>query len=574
MRILHGKPISPGYARGLAFVYSKDYHPKVDRYNIEKEQVYNEYQRFHEALERSCSELKDLRQKVFNELGHSESQIFAAHLGLLNDRQFISKVKERIERDLINVEHAIDEEVNDLVKLLSELENEYLRERASDMKDIGRRVLKHLGHGHENILKSIKSGSVLVAEELLPSDTLNMDRGHISAIVTEFGGDTSHSAILARSLGIPAITGIINVCSNVSDGVELLVDGETGTVTIAADEEDLGRFDAEKKEYERVTSDAEAAEETKCITLDGVGITLLANIGRLEEVTEIKRHNLDGIGLFRTECLFLQSGKPPTMEEQLSAYTQVADTLPDMPVNIRTLDLGGDKKPHFLSSKFQHNPNLGARGLRFSLLEKELLQTQLQAITKANRHGNVKVLFPMVMGGFDLRKAVEWLHAAKEEVKADRTPEIGAMIETPSALFELEEILQFADFLSIGTNDLAQFILAADRNATDLLSDDSVLQPSVLRAIDKTIKLANKKNRPVCICGEAAGNPTIACLFAGLGIRQMSMSPVRAARVRYVLSKCKANDLENLANKALRSESPEQIVSLTKEFAEEIFKTF
>ncbi|RKY10764.1 MAG: phosphoenolpyruvate--protein phosphotransferase [Planctomycetota bacterium] len=566
MRVLNGKPVSPGYAKGVAFVYNKNSNFEVNYQSIEQEQIHGEFQRFQDALQKSSHELKNIRQKVLSELGQSESQIFAAHLALLNDKRFISKVKNRIERDLVSVEHSLDEEVGDLITLLSYVENEYLRERASDVKDVSRRILKHLGHGYDEILHNIKPGTILVAEELLPSDTLKIDRNHINAIITELGGDTSHTAILARSLGIPAVTGIPNACTEISDGSELLVDGETGIVTISSHLEDSDKFSVKKERYDKLSTRAESESQTECITEDGVEICLFANIGRPEESLEIKRNNLKGVGLFRTECLFLLLNKPPTVEEQVFAYSSVASNLQNMPVHIRTLDLGGDKKPLFLSSNFENNPNLGARGLRFSLLEKELLQIQLQAVIQSNTHGNIKIMFPMVIGGDDLAKAIDCVHAAHDAVKNDRVPEIGAMIETPSALFQLDEILELADFISIGTNDLAQFILAADRNAVDLLSDDSILHPSVLRAISQIIDSANQQNCPVCICGEAAGNPTIACLLIGMGIRQLSMSPIRSARVRMMIRQCQVNILQELAGKALNSKSPEQVVNLVEQF--------
>ncbi|OQY04822.1 MAG: hypothetical protein B6I25_06485, partial [Planctomycetales bacterium 4572_13] len=485
MRVLNGKPVSPGYAKGVAFVYNKNSNFEVNYQSIEQEQIHGEFQRFLDALQKSSHELKNIRQKVLSELGQSESQIFAAHLALLNDKRFISKVKNRIERDLVSVEHSLDEEVGDL---------------------------------------------------------------------------------LARSLGIPAVTGIPNACTEISDGSELLVDGETGIVTISSHLEDSDKFSVKKERYDKLSTRAESESQTECITEDGVEICLFANIGRPEESLEIKRNNLKGVGLFRTECLFLLLNKPPTVEEQVFAYSSVASNLQNMPVHIRTLDLGGDKKPLFLSSNFENNPNLGARGLRFSLLEKELLQIQLQAVIQSNTHGNIKIMFPMVIGGDDLAKAIDCVHAAHDAVKNDRVPEIGAMIETPSALFQLDEILELADFISIGTNDLAQFILAADRNAVDLLSDDSILHPSVLRAISQIIDSANQQNCPVCICGEAAGNPTIACLLIGMGIRQLSMSPIRSARVRMMIRQCQMNILQELAGKALNSKSPEQVVNLVEQF--------
>jgi len=567
MQNLQGKSVSPGYVEGKAFVYSKKRELKTPRYNITPEQISNENHRLHHALERSVRELKDVENKILSELGQTESQIFTAHLALLKDQKFVSKIKERIRRDLINVEHAMDAEVQDLAGLLSELENEYLRERAGDVRDIGRRVLKHLGHGQQELLYSIPPGSVIVAEELLPSDTLHLDRANVAAIVTERGGESSHMAILTRSLGIPAVSGIDDACSLIPNGSEILVNGETGTVTLSANKISFDSFNIARKRYDHEKTLSLENEQKNCATTDSIRIRLRANIGRVEEIEEVLKHNLDGIGLYRTEYLYLQSADLPSMDVQVEAYSQVADKLDSLPIVIRTLDLGGDKKPEFLTSEFENNPNLGSRGLRFSLSENRLLDTQLHAIaTTCKNHRNVQVLFPMVMGGDDLRLSIEKLKEIFNEAQVGQLPKVGAMIETPSALFELDEILEQADFISIGTNDLAQFMLAADRNTLGLIAGNPTTYPAVIRAIKKVITAAKEKKRPVCICGEAAGYPLIACLFVGLGIRELSMSPVRAAQVRYVLRKISSVDSEELAAKVLNCSNVQKIESLLLEF--------
>jgi len=571
MQILKGKPISPGYAEGKAFIYSKKQELKTPRYSIAPEQISNEHNRLHCALEQSVQELKNIEKKVLSELGQAESQIFVAHLALLKDQKFTSKIKERIRKDLVNVEHAMDEEIKDLAGLLSELENEYLRERAGDVRDIGRRVLRHLGHGPQELLYSIPSDSVIVAEELLPSDTLHMDRANVAAVVTERGGDSSHMAILTRSLGIPAVSGIADVCSLISNGSEILVDGEKGTVTLSASRKNLDSFHVSKNRYNHNSALTEQEEYKKCTTVDGVDICLMANIGRVEEAEQVIEHHLDGIGLYRTEYLYLQSANVPNRDTQTEAYSKVAEKLGDFPVVIRTLDLGGDKKPGFLSAEFENNPNLGSRGLRFSLTESRLLDAQLHAIAATYKnYRNIRVLFPMVMGGDDLRQSIKKLEEAINDVELRQSLKTGAMIETPSALFELDEILEQADFISIGTNDLAQFMLAADRNTLGLVAANPAVYPSVLRAVKKVIDATKTRKRPVCICGEAAGDPPIACLFVGLGVRELSMSPVRAARVRYALRETSFVAMEELAAKALECKNVQKIEALLFEFQNKV----
>lgn len=569
MRVLHGKPVSPGYAEGRAFVYTRRYEPPPPRYRIEPEQVSEEHLRFYEALGKSSEELFNLRQRVLSELGRAESEIFATHLALVKDPQFVNKVKDRIGRDLVNVEHALDVEVGDLMRLLSELENEYMQERAADVKDVGERVLKHLGHGPQEALYSVPPGSVVVAEDLLPSDTLNMDRAHVVGIVTEFGGSTSHMAILSRSLGIPAVSGIADVCREIPQGSDVLVDGTGGTVTLGPTAELRDEFLAVQERYDHQNLKMVREEGKECVTLDGTRITLLANIGRSDEASEVRRHNLDGVGLFRTEYLFIESPEPPDLQMQIAAYEEVARELEGLPVVIRTLDLGADKKPLFPVPLLEDDSMLGNRGLRFSLIEGNLLATQLQAIAEvAGRHEQMTVLFPMVIGAGDLKEAINRLKEMVARSGSEKMPSVGAMIEAPSSLFELEEILALVDFVSLGTNDLAQFMLAADRYAVDLLGEEAILHPSVLRAIRRVVEAANERNHPVSVCGEAAGHPALAALLVGLGIRELSMASRRAARVRYALRRHRLGDLEDFARQALRNDSPQKNASLLEEITQ------
>jgi phosphotransferase system enzyme I (PtsI) len=556
MRILRGQPISSGYAEGKAFVYKRRSLPGLPPSRIAPAQVSEEHRRLREALERSSKELLELRERVLAELGRAEADVFAAHGALLKDDKLVERIKRRVEQDLVSVEHAVDAEVSDLMRLLSQAENQYMQERAADVQDVGRRVLRHLAGEPGDVLASIPPHSVVVAEELMPSDTLNLDRAHVAALVTERGGSTSHMAILARSLGIPAVTGIENACERIPDGSEVLVDGVTGTVTLGAAEPRRRDFVETQRQLVHWSGEIDREKGRECVTLDGTHVRLLANIGRPLEAGEVLEHNLEGVGLFRTEYLFLDSEEPPDLQEQMAAYEQVAQALPGLPVVIRTLDVGGDKKPPFLTPEMEGRLRLGQRGLRFSLMEGTLLAVQLRAIVEVFlRHGQVGVLFPMVVGASDLEEALKRLRQTARELGAERTPPVGTMIETPSSLFELDEILRQVDFVSVGTNDLAQFMLAADRSAVDLLTEEALLHPSVLRALRRVVEAAAAHHRPVSVCGEAAGNPPLACLLVGLGIRELSMAPRRSARVRYGLRKHRLDELETLARQAIRNES-------------------
>jgi phosphoenolpyruvate-protein phosphotransferase len=562
MKILTGNPIAPGFAEGNAFVYGYDEDCEIPHYGIDVSKIDLEIMRFHKAIENSCQELSRVRQKVMTELGEAESQIVMAHLALLEDKKFIQKVKKRVQDDFINVEHALFEEINNLVALLETMENEYIRERTEDIRDIGFRVLKHLGTRQNTDLKSLPPETVLVAGELLPSETLSLDRKHVIAIVAERGGLTSHSAILARSLGIPAIVGVKDLIKNVMHGMRIQVNGETGEVVLSPTTHRIETFSQEKTDYDKWISDINLSESEPCVTSDGVPVELFGNIGRPEEALHIKQHSLEGVGLFRTEYLFMGVPVSPDKEAQVRSYRQTAKYLGDLPLVIRTIDFGGDKIPDFLNGESEANPNIGLRGLRYSLSEKKLFCQQLEAILETSKNGNLKILFPMVLGGYDLEQAIGVVHEVARKHGVNNIPSLGAMIETPAALFSLNEILDQVDFVTLGINDLTQFMLAADRNAFKLFEDYSVLHPAVLQAILNVIETAKEKKKTVCVCGEDAGDPRVACLLVGMGVRQLSMSPFRAASVRHAIRKVKSTSVENLAYEAEKCNSHQAVEKL------------
>ncbi len=306
------------------------------------------------------------------------------------------------------------------------------------------------------------------------------------------------------------------------------------------------------------------------MTRDGTDISLLANINRPYEARFVRLHHLHGVGLFRTEFMYLNRLEPPDVQTQLKTYQTANELLDGLPLVIRTLDLGGDKIPLFLTPHHEANPNLGLRGLRLSLAHRQLLETQLEAILQASRTGDVRVLFPMVLGGDDLAEGISVFQQVARRMGISDLPPVGAMIETPSALFTLEEILREADFVSIGTNDLTQFMLAADRDAVELLEEYSVIHPAVLRAIDRIVQAAQQANRPVCVCGEAAGYPLTSCLLVGMGVRQLSMSPLRAARIRTSIRAMRLDDAKDLAARALRASSTAAVRKLLVQFGDAI----
>ena len=555
MKVVSGKPISPGYAQGRAVILGGG-HSELPKSHISATQIDTEIARFHAALDASYGELAQLQARVQSELGSATADIFNAHLLFLRDQQFIDGVEAGIRDDRLSLESAIKAKVDELARLLDGADNAYLRERAADVRDLGYRLLRHLTASPAEPLAQLPTGSIMVARELLPSDLLAFDRENVAGIITEVGGETGHAAILARALGVPAVTGVSNATRVIKPDMPLLIDGQTGEVVLEPVSQRLSIAVGNKASYDRMTKNARDAETRSCVTRDGVKVELFANIGRPFEVHQVSRHNLEGVGLFRTEYLFLDEADAPSLERQREIYAQVAANLHGRPLVIRTLDLGGDKWPAFLQPKFEANPNLGLRGLRFSLFaSQDLFRTQIRAALRAANGNEVSILLPMVLGGDDLREAVTIVREIGTEEGVAKLPPIGTLVETPSAVFAIDEIVAASDFISIGTNDLTQFILAVDRNALELIDDYTVLQPSVLRAVHQVVQAARAAGKPVTICGEAAADPRVACLLVGLGARRLSMSPVSAARVRYAVRASYHSALEELAHAALRCDS-------------------
>jgi phosphoenolpyruvate-protein phosphotransferase len=513
----------------------------------------DERHRFEGALQLGAEDLVRLRQHVKSEIGTAEAEIFDAHLALLHDRRFLSRIGECIEREQINAEWAVETIVNDYAVRLAAEENEYLRERAADIRDLGRRLLRHLARHDRAPLSSLPGRSVLVARELYPADLVEIDRAHLAAILTELGGPTGHAAILARALGIPAISGIEDATRVITSGVELFVDGTTGEVWADPSPREAAQFAQFSKDYEDRLAAALSEERLASQTCDGLAIGLFGNIGRAHEAESVGRHRLEGIGLFRTEYLFLDEPEAPSLDKQRAVYGSVAETIGDRPLVIRTLDLGGDKFPRFLSPHRENNPMLGLRGLRFSLTSgRTLFETQIRAILAVAARGrDVRILLPMVLGPADFAAALGIIREVAHRDHLRTFPQVGAMIETPAAILMIDELIELSDFASLGTNDLAQFILAADRDSLELVADNAILHPAVLRAIKAVADAGVRTDKPVGICGEAAADPRLTELLIGLGIRNLSMSPAASVRVRQRIRTVDSHGAAEVAARAI-----------------------
>jgi phosphoenolpyruvate-protein phosphotransferase (PTS system enzyme I) len=563
-RMLPGCSLSPGYGSGTAYVYHAGTAAPAPRRSITRAETGAEKRRFMLAVGSARRELDDVRERVLAEIGEAESEIIGAHLALLTDPAFIARIEGRIQTESINAEFALEQEVDAIGRQILGLENEYLRERSHDLVDVKNRLLKHLGHGSAAVLEQLPPGTVVVARELLPSDTLNLDRAHVVGLVLEGGGPTSHAAILARSMGIPAVGGIDGLFTHVVDGHCIFVDGERGEVLVDPDPAQAAEFARSRGSYDRDLSGLVTAEWKQCVTLDEHPITLMANIGRPSEVEQVRRHHLAGIGLFRTEYLFMESRDRPSLAAQRETYRAVLARLAGLPMTVRTFDLGADKRPQFATAALSRASG-GMRGLRFSLQENTMLRVQLQAIMEAAEASDeVAILLPMVASAEDLEKAIGVIDEVAASV-GRRRPRVGAMLETPSALFEVDDILSLVDFASLGTNDLTQFMLGADRRTAESLSDDAIFQPALLRALQHVARRAEAHGKPVTVCGEAAGDPLAACLLIGLGLERLSMSPARAARVRAAVRSHRRSALTEVAARAAEARTRAQVLRLVRE---------
>lgn len=570
MITLHGIPLSPGLADGIAIIYDYEVERRLELPNrpATDTDVETEETRLDDALAQSTQELKSAETFALNEprlMGSAE--LLSVHASIA--QEIAALVRKRITTDRINAEEALNAVVQEFVGRFEKLENNYIREREQDVRDVGRRILKHLITPAPCSREPLPAGSVVITRELLPSEAVELVKSGVVAILTERGGTLSHTAIVARSLGIPAISGIPELVSRVQPGTRILVDGETGRAEITPTKEAESFFFAHIREREIRKHKIAQEEELPCVTSDGVSIRLFGNMGLPMEAKEVVEHNLSGVGLFRTEFLFLESHERPSLEEQVEIYSSMSSGLGNLPLAIRTFDLGGDKLPPFLLSEKPHtNASLDLRGLRFSLQEVELLDTQLKAILHVARTSNVRILFPMVIGPEDFSQAIRAVERATGYVGIQQRPKIGAMIETPAALFAIDEILELADFVAIGTNDLTQYMLAVDRSLINSNDDCSAMHPAVIRAIKLIVDAADEHKCPLCVCGEEAGDVDFARLLVGLGVRELSVTPNRAASVRHAIRQVCLGDLRLIAGLALKCRTPQEVRELFNQCAE------
>jgi phosphotransferase system enzyme I (PtsI) len=501
---------------------------------------------------------------VSEQLGEKYGAIFEAHLQMLQDSTLRDELEEMISQRHYSPEYAVSRTLRRYAQVFQNLQSQYLAERAADIFDIEKRLLRNLLGRRREGLAHLTSPVLLLAHNLMPSEAANLDRRFVRGIVTEVGGPGSHTAIVAEALEIPAVLGTGPFLTDVSGGDTVIVDGDQGMVILHPDEETLARYQHEEEEHRTLAARLEELRDLPAETVDGVRITLLANIEFPGEVDSCLERGADGVGLYRTEFLYLGAEVEPDEEVHFQAYSRVVQTMGDRPVTIRTFDLGADKVPHLPRPEDERNPFLGLRSIRLALRNLPMFRTQLRAALRASALGKVKILFPLVSTLMELRRAKMVLRDVMEDleehgVEFDRALDVGMMVEVPSAVMMIDRFVQEVDFLSIGTNDLVQYTLAVDRSNKDVIPLYNASDPAVLRLIEMTIVAAGRKSIPVNLCGQMSGNPAYTMLLLGLGLRQLSVAPAAVPEIKKVCRSVTIERCEQLARTVMSMENASDI---------------
>ena len=564
--LLKGIPASPGICHGPAMLFSQG-QIDVPSYSISEEEIESETKRLEEALLATRTEIVNIREQVSQSLGEGEALIFEAHLMVLEDNALITEIIQYINQNKKNIEHCFNEVVDRYINFFKTVEDEYLRERVSDIRDVSRRVLNNLLGNKQSNEELLDKKRIIVSEDISPSQAVGFDKDHLFGFITDSGGATSHFVIMSRSLKIPAVVGLHNATHRIKASDYLLIDGYEGIVYINPSSETVQAY--EDKAYEKraieKTYEKELIEET--VTLDNLRVHLTVNIEGSNDLQSSLLEYCDGIGLFRTESIYLKENGMPSEEEQYKEYASVVNRAKDKPVVIRTLDIGGDKLIHGV-----HDDSfLGLRAIRFCLENLSVFKTQLRAILRASAHGSVQVMYPMISGIEELNKANAILAEVKESLREediafDPSIKVGAMIELPSAVTVIDLLAEKVDFFSVGTNDLIQYLMAVDRMDDRVSHLYQPTHPAVLRSLKVIFDQAKRYDKPVSVCGEMAGDPIYTALLVGLGCDSLSVSPSRLAEVKHYIRLIDRKVLENLVSELLTMDQAEFIQTRLKKY--------
>ena len=561
---LQGKAVSPGYAVGNALRYER-LTLEVPQVTLTEDEVAAALENYVQSKECAVQELEELCQASAE--GEPAGAIFRAHLDILKDRVVDKEIRAKLEKEKMGLLWAVETVYDKYKRIMQNAKNPMFQERAADFEDVKGRVLRCCLGIAEQDLSHLKRPSVLVCHDLLPSDTANLDRANVLAIVTEVGGETSHSAILARNFEIPAVLGVPDLLSQVEQGQLLAVDAVEGVVTVMPDEETRQACESKRAAYRKHAAEIATWRKRECVTADGTPINIFLNMGSDDTLDDSLLEGVDGVGLLRTEFLYMSSKHMPTEEEQLVSYQKVLRAAGGRPVVLRTLDIGGDKTLDYFPLPKEDNPFLGERAVRLCLHHTELFQTQLRAALRASVCGQLWLMFPMIGSIEDIRAVKAQLELAKRSLEEKGQPydpnvKVGIMIEIPSIAMMADLVADEVDFASIGSNDLVQYLEAADRMNPAVSAYYENCHPAVYRLIGYTARQFARAGKPLSVCGEMAGKPEHALVLAGLGLRKLSMSPAMVPQVKKALAGYTQYQLEKLADAVCAASTAEQVKML------------
>lgn len=563
---IKGIAASSGIAIGKAY---RLVEPDLSFNKTTVENVENEMNRFRESLKAAKTQLEAIRDHARETLGRDKAEIFEAHLLILNDPEIVNPIEDKIKNEKVNAEVALQETTDMFIQIFEQMDNEYMRERAADIRDVRKRVLAGLLNVTIPNPSMINEEVIVVAEDLTPSDTAQLNRNFVKGFTTDIGGRTSHSAIMARSLEIPAVVGTKTATADIQNGDFVILDGLSGEVHINPTEELIAEYKKKQAEYEEQLAEWAKLVNEPTISKDGVQVELVANIGTPNDVEGALHNGAEGVGLFRTEFLYMGREELPSEEFQYEAYKAVLEGMKGKPVVVRTLDIGGDKKLSYLPLPEELNPFLGHRAIRLCLDRTDIFRTQLRALLRASVHGKLKVMFPMIATLNEFRAAKELFleekaKLAEEGVQTSDHIELGIMVEIPATAVLADQFAKEVDFFSIGTNDLIQYTMAADRMNERVSYLYQPYNPSILRLVKNVIDASHKEGKWTGMCGEMAGDETAIPLLLGLGLDEFSMSASSVLKARSLIRKLSKAEMEEMASKALQMSTVDEVIELVK----------
>ena len=567
-RIITGIAASPGIAIGKVFLYKDSNFEIFEKSKLTKEE---EIARLIKGREIAKAQLEEIKENTLVKLGKDKADIFEGHITLLEDEELFSEIDSKISENNYTAEFALNEAIDEYATMLGNLEDAYFKERAGDLRDIGKRWLYGVANQEIVDLSKLQPETIIVAKELNPSDTAQINLDNVLAFVTEIGGKTAHSSIMARSLELPAVVGVGAILDTLQAEQTIIVDAIKGEVIVDPNEETLKLYSEKREKVLREKEELKVLREKEAISKDGYKVDVWGNIGSPKDVKGIISNGGFGVGLYRTEFLFMDKDSFPTEDEQFEAYKIVAEELAGYPVTIRTMDIRGDKSLPYMELPKEENPFLGWRAIRVCLDRQEILRTQFKALLRASKYGKIKIMLPMIIDIEEVRKAKKILEECKAELREkgiefDENIMLGIMVETPAVAFRAKYFSRECDFFSIGTNDLTQYTLAVDRGNEQIANLYDTYNPAVLQAIKMLIDGAHAGGINISMCGEFAGDENAVPLLFGMGLDSFSMSGISIPKVKKIMMKLTKTDCEKLVEDALELSTAEEIKKLVKEF--------